>query len=217
MPRRFSILRIIASIFACGLIITGAWFFYAGQQIAWGFDHQRAHPLAILDCDLSKPSEFTIPLRVDYPYGHGFILSVDGPPRTSERGTPEPWLAGLRGIAVTESARYGSGNPEQLNDGHSAWIDSNSIVKLGGSPKGDYIIRVVVTDGAPQLASIPHRIVVMNSVCGCELISAHVLRIIGGAVAILGLIIACFALFKPRTAPAHPLTPSSTPSPTPAP
>jgi len=69
-----------------------------------------------------------------------------------------------------------------VNNSFASGPDGRALARLPGSPPGEYQVRVVVTDGARGLAGVPHRLVVMNDVCGCELM--------GPAVLVLGAFIA---------------------------
>lgn len=148
------------------------------------FERERDRVLAELDCDLSEAGEHVLPVRVDYRYGHGLKLLVLGPPRPEIEYEPTPWLKGLQGVAGLDRAPFESTTGVRLlvNNSFASGPDGRALARLPGSPPGEYQVRVVVTDGARGLAGVPHRLVVMNDVCGCELM--------GPAVLVLGAFIA---------------------------
>lgn len=146
-------------------------------QARRAFQLERDRPLAELDCDLSEAGEHVLPMRVDYPYGHGLKLLVIGPPRPEIEYEPAPWLKGLQGVAGLDAAPFESSTGVRLleNNSFASGPDGRALARLPGSPPGEYRVRVVVTRGASGLAGVSHRLVVLNDVCGCELMGPGVL------------------------------------------
>lgn len=168
----------------------GVSFVRAGMRIQSGFEHEQAHALATLQCDLSKPGEYDVPVKVVYPHGHGFKVLVDGPAQTPERYEPEPWLDGLAGDVAVVSGPFGRGSPVHLLNQYLSFAsgpDSRAIARVYDSTRGDYTLHLTIAHGAPALTGVPHRLVIYNDVCGCELMAVFFGNVIAAALGIVGL------------------------------
>jgi hypothetical protein len=170
---------------------------FALRIVLWGvgmhraFDHERVTPLATVACDLSKVGEYDIPINVTYPYGHGFKLLVEGPAQVSkEAWEPEPWLAELNGAVQVASGPYVPEAPVELMKylSFASGPDSRAIVRVYGSSPGEWLLRLRVTAGAKGLEGVPHKIVIYNDVCGCELLAAFYGFVLAGGLGVLGLV-----------------------------
>lgn len=154
------------------LIAIAGWLVLSGIRLRRAFEHERVTPLVELPIDLSNALTIEIPVHVSYPAGHGFKLLIKGPPTTPETFEPEPWLDGLTGTVTVVAGPEIPEQPSQLNtwQGYASGPDSCAIGRVYGSTCGDYILRLEVSHGAAALEHARHKLVIMNDVCGCELL-----------------------------------------------
>lgn len=167
---RWSRTFLICMALAIMLFAPAAWLVIAGVRLRRDFEHEQITPLAGVAADLSKPGTIDVPLRVTYPAGHGFKVLIKGPPSTPNANEMEPWLQGLEGTIAVVSGPYVPEAPTELGPwhGYASGFDSCAIARIYGSSPGDYVLRLDVTAGAPALKDRPHKVVIMNDVCGCE-------------------------------------------------
>ena len=144
-----------------------------------GFRHALAEPIGVMNCDLSKPGTASCGVSIDYPYGHGLKLIVDGPAKThpADYGS-ELWLNGLRGSAVVIGGSPYAEEPRPLMGDLSfaSGPDSAAIVRLyPGVRDAACTVKLDIERGAPALAGVSHRVLILNDVCGCELIGVRLM------------------------------------------
>lgn len=179
----------------------GVSFVLSGIRIQSGFEHEQANALATVQCDLSKPGEYDVPVKVVYPHGHGFKILVDGPAQKPGRYQPEPWLDGLAGEVGVVSGPFGRGHPVTLRDESVSFVsgpDSRAIARVYDSTRGDYTLHLTITHGAPALTGVPHRLVIYNDVCGCELMGVLIGNVIAAALGVVGLVLGGVAIVYRR-------------------
>jgi hypothetical protein len=175
-----------------GLIAVAAWVVITGELMRRNFKHERVTPLAGFDCDLSKPGEWELPVTVTYPYGHGLKVIVEGPAVTSKQPwEPEPWLEGLEGTIGPAEGPCAADGPKRLMEflSFNSGADSRAIVRTYCSDPGKTVLRLSVTRGAEKLAGVPHRVVVYNDVCGCELLGVFWGDVLSAGVGVGGLVV----------------------------
>ncbi len=196
-PTRSRTITLALAGLAALLLVGSVRFGYTYFDMRSGLARERVTPLCVIECDLSQPSEFQAQFRLDYPYGHGFKLLVDGPSRTPDRNEAEPWLDGLQGRVLTTrltmsnegEERVGLRSADLLPDwlGFASGPDSRALARLPAGDPGLYQLEISITRGASALAGTPHRLIVMNDVCGCELMAGFISLVIGLCLGALGL------------------------------
>lgn len=185
------------SIFITLLLAISLACFVISIRIAWysisvtrEFRHAQSTPIITVPIDLSVRGETTFSFDLAYPAAHGVKILVDGPALTPKTRIPEPWLLDLRArlTGITPGSSSGTEKidpvtfPHDLGRGFG--FDSNAIFNVRYVRTGSYTFTINVTTPAEQLASKPHRLLVMHSVCGCETLRAFV----GWIVAVPGLL-----------------------------
>lgn len=179
-PSRFGVWAFITAA-VIALVLAGT-FVVLCTGVRREYEQEAVTPLAVVECDLSEPMEIRIPLTVRYDGGHGLKVLVDGPPYVERGHEPASWLGGLAGIAAYERAPFQYTEAVRL----MRWLsfasgpDPRAIVRMPGSPPGEYVILLTVTSGAPGLSDQTHRVIVMNDVCGCETLVCVIFWIIAG-------------------------------------
>ncbi len=186
----------IATPLALIAIGLGAFIYTSGRDLTQNFERERTTPLTTFQCDLSSSGEYDIPVHVNYSGGHGLKVLVVGPPQTPGRYELEPWLNDLKGSVTTISGPFGPHEPMDLSYQYSfaSGPDSRGIVRVPDSSKGDHVLHLSITHGAPALIGVPHQLVIYNDVCGCELLAVFYGNIIALALAIAGLVSAIIAI-----------------------
>lgn len=171
------------------LFVPAAWLVISGVRLRRDFEHERNTPLAEMSADVSKPGTIEIPVRVTYPAGHGFKVLIKGPLTTPDANEMEPWLQGLEGTIAVVSGPYVPAAPSELGPwhGYASGFDSCAVARIYNSPPGNYLLRLEVSKGAPALQSSPHKLAIMNDVCGCELLGVFWGNLIAVALTIFGL------------------------------
>lgn len=172
-----------------GLIGVAALVVTWGQGLRHDFDRERVTPLAVVECDLSRPGAWEFPVRVEYPAGHGLKLLVEGPAPMRQAWETENWLQGLAGEVTVLSGPFVPEKPVPLMEyvSFASGPDSRAIVRVWGSPPGEYRLRLTVTRGAAGLAGVGHRLLIFNDVCGCELLAVFWGDVIAAGMGLAGL------------------------------
>lgn len=197
ITRRSAITLVLAGM-AAALLVLSASLCSSYFNMRSGLARERVTPLCVIECDLSRASEFQAQFRLDYPHGHGFKLLVDGSNGTSDRFEPERWLGSLQGrVVVTRLVSDSDGElakgwrAVELLPGNTSFAsgpDSRALARLPAGRPGVYKLDFSITAGAAELAATPHRLIVMNDVCGCELMAGFISLVVGLGLGALGLI-----------------------------
>lgn len=171
------------------LLVPALWIIVWGVRMRTAFHRERVTPLTTVECDLSKAGTIEFPVRVDYSRGHGFRLLMEFKERPPGREEEHAWLYGLTGVARVKTGPFDHDYPSPVDGSFSApplRANSYFIAKVTGSPPGDYVLSFDVVTGASALENVPHRLVVMNDVCGCEMVGVFVGHVIGVGGSLIG-------------------------------
>lgn len=185
MKRRLPKRSIACFVLATALIALGVYIVRGCWERRVAFEHERDTPLGEFDCDLSKPGEHDFDVSVRYPSGHWLRLELAMTPSTTNKDELTDRLAMLNaGVEMRftpDEHSFSDSEPFDCTRERIDWtileMRDGSVVldRLNGTPPGKYHLHLTVRKGAPGLASVPHRLVVMNDVCGCELLMDSIL------------------------------------------
>lgn len=164
------------------------------------FEHELVTPLAEFDCDVSQPSEVRLSFPVRYMAGHGLELYAAGPktiptPKQSEKSSPVRSLEGQIITVFRPNADTPPGYPEtsetsELSESFAECRPSEHgrfLATMPGSPPGDYTLTISINGASSTTDPRPIHFVVMNRVCGCELLATLYGWVLAGGSTLLSL------------------------------
>lgn len=145
------------------------------------FDAERVRVLAFVSEDLTRPGTYAVEFESEYRFSHGFFLAAVAP----APGLPGPSKSHLASFAARASLHGVSHgladqpNVELVPSDNKGWGDGSAGTAfsptLGNGSRGRYALTVTVDKPASELQQLPHRLVVYDSVCGCETLGTTIL------------------------------------------
>ena len=139
--------------------------------------------------DVSQPGEFSAPFHQTCSISHGEVLCLAVPEEILAEGSPQALLSPLRFESVIRDEQ-GNVVVQAEFDGEVPWGGEHlfdgaiPLVRFRPFAKGDYILDFRITQGAPELAGVPARLMARYELCGMEMMPAF-LALVGGVGAFL--------------------------------
>jgi hypothetical protein len=179
MARRVATRRIVLTVLAVPLLAVTGCLLHTSSVIKRRFEESKVARPGEMRVDLSRPGTYAAPFVHKYASAHGLGIHADLPaPPAGKRSTD--LLDGLQGTVTFTDKSGGAVFSAELSDqlerdpygwgstqGHPAYLADCSNL-----PRGEYVMRVTVTRGAPALEGTAPTIFGLYHLCGCEAIPA---------------------------------------------
>lgn len=196
--------RIVAGTVAGVILCFGANFFVDSVKLRREADEARIAEPIRLQVDLSKPGVYSGKLHQTFVNAHGNYLHIMLDRPLASRDEAAAIVAGLRG-SLSIADMNGTVVCEDRFDAsriygvplvdREHWVPA---IEFGHFAKGDYMLKIVIVEGAPRLSGVPHAIVGHYALCGMEYVVSTIAIWLGIACCMVAGVIFLFIVIVSR-------------------